>query len=130
MKRLLVLPLMGVLLASCGGGSPSTPALPSTVGVWDGTFAVQGTSFASLIFTFEQSNTPNSGDFSGTLTATNTPGSVGFTGNTTQGTLISYDSSGSIVCQGTFTNYVRYDGACVITVGAEKLNVTLAMKKR
>ncbi|MFB9991238.1 hypothetical protein ACFFLM_04475 [Deinococcus oregonensis] len=127
MKKLLILPFMAVLLASCGG-DPTPP--PSTVGVWDGTFTVNGRTSPPLIFTFKQSNTPNAGDFSGTAAVENDPEGSEFSGNALQGTLVSYDAGESLNCQGTFTNFAQYQGACVLTSGQDKLNASLVLKKR
>ncbi|MFB9991237.1 hypothetical protein ACFFLM_04470 [Deinococcus oregonensis] len=124
LNDLLLLPLTAMSLAFYGGGGP-TPMPPSTVGVWEGTITAPGLNSPVLLFTFEQSNTPNRGDFSGTIAEFSDPAGTKFSGNTLQGTLVVSDPAGGLTCKGAFTKFVRYEGVCVLTEGSANMNLVL-----
>ncbi|MDP9766641.1 hypothetical protein [Deinococcus enclensis] len=117
-KLLLTLPIVALTLASCGGGG-APPAAQTVSGYWTGTLAGYGS--VNIQIGVNQTNTPNSGDFTGTLTATGVAGSAGVAGNVFKGTLVSADSSGYIACAGTFSNYNHYVADCLLAAGSSQM---------
>ena len=117
-------------LASCGGSGNGTPAVSAT-GTWDGTFSVNDTAFNTIQMVVSQTDTPNAGDFKGTLTSDQVTGNSPVVGNTKTGKITSTDASGAMACEGSFSqNLSRYDGTCNITNNVQVIQVQLQMAKR
>lgn len=118
---------LGIALTSCGGGSSTTPVDSSTsvTGKWSGTLDNNRPITINIAMT--QNN--QAGDFTGVFTAVEVAGSASVSGNVQAGTLVGVDSSGKITCNGTFTNYNRYNASCVLTSNGASQFAKMSIQK-
>lgn len=131
MKRFLLLGAFGLVLTACGGNASTPVDNNSVTGTWDGTFTYQGSPVVAFFVSLNQTNTPTSGDYTGTIGSADTTATSPVLGNVNQGTFGGVDGGAGVTCKGTFNTYTTYNGTCTISAnGQSRSGVTVALKKR
>lgn len=116
MKKIL-LPALALALSACTMTTPASPPLPASgvTGTWQGTASAfylkaQLTAYLAL------QDTPNPGDFTGTLKIASPEFTGTVRGNVNTGEIVATSGTDSVSCHGKFSQTEngggRYDGSC------------------
>lgn len=127
MKNIVLISTLALALAACG--TPVQPPAPTVTGEWTGTATDENNTY-TLFMTFNQTNTPNPGDFTGTYRFARTDGTaVPLTGNVNTGVVAIRGETLVMDCQGVFTGVTRYNATCIASNRGATLQTTVVMNK-